>query len=139
MKIDFKSLEQSPSHDDLYPSNRFQIDLKPTSEQVWPNQFQTFWLRSYDGQIDWNRFQINLKVCAQGLFDHASCYDFQFCICCWELVNIETNWFLPFTSEAHTVSKAAKSTQSSVSISCSQADTSMLITHKLISQYQGCG
>ena len=29
-----------------------------------------FWLRSHDGQIDWNRFQIALKVsCEQGVYD----------------------------------------------------------------------
>ena len=63
-QIDFKPLERS--HDDLYPSNRFQTDFKPTFEQVWSksvwNRFGQFGLRSHDGQTVWNRFQIDLKV-----------------------------------------------------------------------------
>ena len=48
-------------------SNRFQTYFRTGSaKSVW-NRFETFWLRSHDGQIDWNRFQINLKVsCEQG-------------------------------------------------------------------------
>ena len=63
-QIDFKSLECS--HDDVYPSNRFQTDFKPTFEQVWAksvwNIFGHFCLRLHDVQTDWNRFQIDLKV-----------------------------------------------------------------------------
>ena len=49
-----------------------QTDFKPTFEQVWAksvrNRFRAFCLRSHDAQIDWNRFQIDLKVtCEQGV------------------------------------------------------------------------
>ena len=49
-------------------------DFKPTFEQVWAksdwNRFGNFWLRLHDGQTDWNRFQLNLRVSSEPSVKH---------------------------------------------------------------------
>ena len=60
-QIDFKSL----IHMTIY-------NLKSVLNQLrtYSHWFDMFWLRSHDGQINWNRFQIDLKVsCEQGVYD----------------------------------------------------------------------
>ena len=43
-------------------TNLFQTYFRTgLAKLVW-NRFGTFWLRSHDGQIDWNWFQIDLTV-----------------------------------------------------------------------------
>ena len=64
-QIDFKSLERS--HNYLYPQICSKLILNLLASRFGPNRFDTFCLRSDDGQTDCNRFQFNLKVsCEQG-------------------------------------------------------------------------
>ena len=41
--------------------NRFQTYFQTgLAKSIW-NRFETFWLRSHGGQIDWNHFQMDLN------------------------------------------------------------------------------